>query len=1174
MRSAPKQFHDTPVEVCLNMNRCRIVSISILLLALFASLGLAQDPRGAIIGRVMDSSAAVVPGVEVVAENSVTGVRASTTTNESGNYRVPFLLPGIYTLSTEAAGFKRFVRTGVEVRVSETSTVNIMLDLGPVTESIEVKEETPLLDTAGSSLGQVVDSRRIIDLPTAAGNAMELTLLAPGMVEPSKFLWKPAWNYRDVASNGNPSHSEDYQIDGVSNTFVEGNQGRNRYAFAPPSSSIGEFKMQTSPYDASVGHTMSSVTNVVTAGGTNTLHGEAHLKEANSAFNAPNFFDNKYGSKAATTQDHRFGASAGGPVYLPKIYNGKNRTFWHYTWEANRWSVPQNFVGTVPTDAERGGDFSQLLKLGPDYQIYDPASTRRADNGRFVRQPFENNIIPKARLDQVGMNLANLYPAPNQAGEADGRSNFYNSLGAKEDYYAHLARVDHAFSDTHRAFVRVHYDKWTEDKNHWFGWDNPSQGIVLNRINRGAALDDVVVLSPSLVLNLRYGLTQQEFSERRQSQGFDLSGLGFSSNLVSLISKDAATIPNVYMGGFSSLSDWESGDGATTSLTHNVTAQMNKLKGNHEIKFGADFRVYRAFNDRHPLAASPQFNFGTSYTAGPFDNSPAAPIGQELASMMLGVPGGLMQQTASFATQDQYLGLFIHDDYKITKRLTLNIGLRFEYESPMTERFDRLVSGFDTKTPNPIADEAKANYAKAPIAEIPVNQFNPLGGLTWVNQNGFGRSPFGGDTSHFMPRLGLAYQLGPKTVVRAGYGLFYGTIGVNATMPIQAGFTQSTPIQASLDGGLSYYASNANPFPNGLIAPLGPAGGLTTNLGQAMDYYSRDRKHPYANRWSLGIQHELPWRFLAEASYVGNRATRLGVNRQINATPGQYLSSKPYRDQSVIDQLSRNVPNPFFGTDPIYGDTTSVADLLRPYPEFGGINLLGDSAGYSWYHALQLRGEKRFSQGYTFQLAYTWSKLMQATDFLNESDPMPYEMIGRDDRTHRLAMSGIWELPFGRNRHFGAQMPAVLDTFAGGWQLSGIVVRQSGPPLTFWDNLFFTGDLHDIVLPKGDRSVEHWINTAAGFNRDPQEQPYLNLRTFPLRLSGVRGDGRATWDFSLLKKFRVREPLVVEFRADVYNAWNHPNFSQPDTSPNSSTFGQVFGAEPARNWQFGLNVQF
>lgn len=1156
------------------MTNSRAFVVLLMLLLVFGNLALAQDPRGAIIGRVTDSSEAVIPGVDVVAENPATGVRTSTATNASGNYRLPFLLPGMYTVSTEAPGFKRFVRSGVEVRVSETSTVNIMMEVGPVTESMQVTADTPLLDTAGSSLGQVVNSRGILELPTAAGNALELTLLAPGMVEPSKFLWKPAWNFRNVTSNGNPAHSEDYQIDGVSNTFAEGNAGRSRYAYAPPSAAIGEFKMQTSPYDASVGHTMSSVTNVVTAGGTNTLHGEAHLKEANSAVNAPNFFDNKYGSTAPVTQDHRYGASAGGPVYLPKIYNGKNRTFWHYTWEANKWGVPQNYVGTVPSEAERGGDFSQLLALGPDYKIYDPATTRRAEGGRFVRQPFANNIISQNRLDQVGVNLAKLFPAPNQAGEADGRSNYYNSLGAKEDYYTHLARVDHAFSDSHRAFVRVNYDKWTEDKNHWYGWDNPAQGIMLNRINRGVALDDVVMLSPSLVLNLRYGLTQQEFSERRASQGFNLSSLGFSPNLVDLISKSAATIPNVYIGAYSSLSDWESGDGATTSLTHNASGQLNKLKGNHEIKFGADFRVYRAFNDRHPLAASPQLNFSTAYTAGPLDNSPSAPIGQELASMLLGVPGGLMQQTASFATQDKYLGLFIHDDYKITKKLTLNLGLRLEYESPMTERFNRLVSGFATQTANPIADAAKANYALAPIPELPVDRFNVLGGLTWVNQGGTGRSPFGGDTSHFMPRIGLAYQLAPKTVVRAGFGIFYGSIGVNATQPIQSGFTQSTPIQASLDGGLTYVANNENPFPNGLIPPLGPAGGLITNLGQGIDYYSHDRKHPYADRWSFGVQHELPGRFLAEASYVANRGTHLPVTRQLNATPGQYLSAKPYRDQQTIVQLSRNVANPFFGTDPIYGDTISVGELLRPYPEFSGINLLGDPAGYSWYHSLQVRGEKRFSQGYTFQLSYTWSKLMDATQFLNDSDPMPYEMISSDDRTHRLAMSGIWELPFGRHRHFASQLPAALDVFAGGWQISGIVVRQSGPPMTFWDNLFFSGNVHDIPLPKDQRSVDHWFNTNAGFNLDPQQQPYLNLRTFPWQLSGVRGDGRATWDFSALKKFRIREPLTLEFRADVYNAWNHPNFRQPDTSPTSSTFGQIFGAEPARNWQFGLNVQF
>jgi hypothetical protein len=415
-----------------------------------------------------------------------TGVRASGASNEDGMYSIPFLPPGLYTIQADLDGFNSWSRTDVQVRVSEITELNITMAVGAVTERVEVKAGTPLLDTASASLGQIIDARRIQELPIVAGNALELTLLAPGMIEPSKFTWKPAWNFRNIASDGNPSYTTEYQIDGVSNTFAEGNTGRNRYAFAPPAAAIGEFKMQTTPYDASVGHTMSSVVNVSTASGTNDFKGEMHFFTKQSALDAANFFNNKNNTPKPEYEDNRYGASAGGPMIIPGLYNGRGRTFWHYVWEANKWAVPQTFTGTVPTEAQRRGDFSELLTLGPGYQIYDPATTALLPNGRYSRQPFPNNIIPQHRLDAVGLNLANLYPLPNRPGTADGRNNYFNgSLKGEQDYFVHMVRGDHALSSNHRIFARLHYDRWEEDKNHWFGDD--VNGIILNRTNVGAS---------------------------------------------------------------------------------------------------------------------------------------------------------------------------------------------------------------------------------------------------------------------------------------------------------------------------------------------------------------------------------------------------------------------------------------------------------------------------------------------------------------------------------------------------------------------------------------------------------------------------------------------------------------------------------------------------------------
>ncbi|MGH8248161.1 MAG: carboxypeptidase-like regulatory domain-containing protein, partial [Gammaproteobacteria bacterium] len=345
-----------------------------------------------------------MPGVEVRATNVATGVTASATTNDGGSFNIPFLLPGIYSLRAELPGFKKYVRDGIQVRVSEAVELNIRMEIGEINETVVATAETPLLDTAGSSLGQVIDERRVLELPLFAGNPMELTLLTPGVVNATNLrLRKAAFNNApsQIATDGNGQYNNEFQIDGVSNTFAAGD-GTARVAFSPPATAIKEFKMQTSAYDASVGHTIGAVTNVSTASGTNDLHGELHYWARNSAFDAPNFFNNKNSTKVPVYQDHRYGASAGGPVILPRLYSGKNKTFWYYAWEANKWGVPTGTTSTVPTVAQRSGDFSELLRVSSQYQIYDPATIAPAPGGRFSRQTFPNNIIPQSRLDPVG----------------------------------------------------------------------------------------------------------------------------------------------------------------------------------------------------------------------------------------------------------------------------------------------------------------------------------------------------------------------------------------------------------------------------------------------------------------------------------------------------------------------------------------------------------------------------------------------------------------------------------------------------------------------------------------------------------------------------------------------------------------------------------------------------
>ena len=423
-----------------------------------------------------------------------------------------------------------------------------------------------------------------------------------------------------------------------------------------------------------------------------------------------------------------------------------------------------------------------------------------------------------------------------------------------------------------------------------------------------------------------------------------------------------------------------------------------------------------------------------------------------------------------------------------------------------------------------------------------------------------------------MPRVGLAYQWNSKTVLRAGYGMYTGPLGTLYTNTEPAGFSLSTPIQASLDNGLTYVATLANPLPAGLTQPLGAAGGLLTNIGQAVNAFPKARKNPYAQRWSLGGQRTLFGGFLIEASYVGNRSTRLNVLRNLNFTPAQYLSKSPVRDQTTINFLGQNFPNPLRGLNPIFGANATRANLLRPYPQFGNVNIY-EPIGYSWYHSLQTRLEKRFSKGFTSQTSFTWSKNMQATEMLNDQDLGPSEVVSDLDRTLRLTSSGIWELPFGKGRRWGTSWNPVVNGVLGGWQLNGAMQYQSGAPLGF-GNVIFNGDLKNVLLPKGQRSVDQWFNVNAGFERNNALQLGSNLRTFPIRFNGIRGPIQARWDFGLIKNFSLTERVKLQFRAESFNVANYANLSNPSTGVTTGAFGTITGQDPPRSWQGALKLTF
>ncbi len=1127
----------------------------------------AQDARGAIVGRVADPTDAVVANAEVRAVNVATGVPAVSRTNEAGNYVLAYLIPGTYTVEVEMPGFKKFVRQGIEVRVGDNVQVEVRLEVGSQAETVQVTAETPLLETMDASLGQVVDERRIAELPSFGGAPYNLALMANGIVNNTnlrvRYVGTPG--AQGSFSMDGAGQTNEFTIDGVPNTMDKG------IVFVPPQMSVGEFKVQSVSYDASIGHVAGALVNVSLKSGTNDLHGEVHWFARNRIFDTPTVFQNRAGQEVPPYQDHRYGLSLGGPVRIPKLYNGANRTFFFYLFEENEVKYSYDYTNTVPTAEMRRGDLSGLLALGSGYQVYDPFSTVAEPGGTFRRQPIAGNIIPESRIDPVARKIMDFWPMPNQPGNREFRNNWFTSYAGPFPVWTHLGRLDHAFSSNHRMYVRVMREGFYSISNKRFL--NNYDGMMYNQDKDGLAVDDVYIFDPSFFMNVRYGFTYRWGSSYRLSRPFDHSTLGFSDNFLNLIpDKDRTVFPRVDVSPFTSLNA-NGNDMRWSAIIQSVNTNFTKLRGQHSIRFGAEFRNFREFSDTYTNSVTPRFTFDSSYTRGPLNTNAAPTLGGEIASFLLGVPGGFMDRSDSYAQQENYLGLYIHDDIRVTPRLTVNIGVRWEIESPVTERYNRSVAQFAFDQVNPIDAQARANYVN-PIPELPADRFRLMGGLTFAGVDGKPRGIAPKEKNNFMPRIGFAYQVTPRTVLRGGYGIFYDTVGLSYLNSTQTGFSQSTPIQASLDSGVSYVATLANPFPNGLIAPLGAAGGLKTNLGQSISAFPGKLLSPYMQRWSFGVQRLLGGGFMAEATYVGNRGTRLPVTRNFNATPAEYLSTSPVRDQATISYLNQSFPNPLRGTDPIYGANITRANLLRPFPHFGNVNI-SEPVGYSWYHSLQLRAEKRFSRGYTFNFGYTWAKTMAADGFLNPTDLLPYESVSGQDRTHRLVMSGIYELPFGRDKHFGSQWHPVVNFIAGGWQLNGMVQRQSGAPLT-WPDVWtlFTGDSTQVLLPKSQRSVDRWFNVDAGFNRVSSQQLASNIRVSPLRFSNLRADGQARWDFSLFKNFRMTERWTTQFRAECINAWNHPNLFAPAMTPTSSTFGQITDQDATRSWVLSLKVSF
>jgi hypothetical protein len=834
----------------------------------------------------------------------------------------------------------------------------------------------------------------------------------------------------------------------------------------------------------------------------------------------------------------------------------------------------------VPTAAQLGGDFSQLLSVGSNYQIYDPATIKPAPNGRFVATPFGGNIIPSSRISPLGLTIAKLYPAPNNpAALADGTNNFaILSSRQPRTYRNYTGRLDQKLSEKHRIYVR-YSDVFRKDGPYRKYWDSPASGNNYVGPARQAVVDDVYTLTPSLLMNIRYGFNRYEGEHIPDLVGVSPASLGFPSATVAQLTQIATWLPTVSVSGLTGLAT--EGVDANMSQSHSSFVNFTKQWSAHNFKFGSDVRSYQN-NIAGPGSAAGTFTFATNYTRGPYDNSTSSPsgLGQGLAALLLGLPtSGSIARNDTQALTSTYWAAFFHDNWRVNSKLTMELGLRWEYEGPVTDRYNRSVNGFDASYIQPIEAAARAAYAAKPDAALPVDQLKLRGGLLFAGADGRQREFWNKVHWNFAPRVGLAYKVQKDTVLRAGFGVYPIEIGLPAKYwAIQTGYSQSTTLVPTLDNGQTFIATLANPFPSGILPAAGNSLAQRTYLGQGISFYNPDTRTPYSMRWSMNVQRILPRQVLFEVGYVGNKALKLRTSRSMNALPNQYLSTSATRDQATINYLSANVSNPLAGLLPgtsLNSSSVARSRLLVPYQHFSSVTV-DDHQGYMWYNSLQARAERRFANGFTAMGAYTFSKTLEAMGYLNAGDPTPSQWISSYDRPHNLTFSGLFDLPFGRGKKFFSGTHAAVDAIIGGWTIGSVYLLVSGAPLGFGNAFLQPGStIKDIPLAKEQRTLDRWFNTSA-FVTASAQQPSNNLITLSPLLASVRADYENLLNLSVLKKFRYRERYYIELRGEAINAPNHPYaFLAPNTSPTSSAFGRVTTiGGTARTVQVMLKIGF
>jgi hypothetical protein len=1182
-------------------------------------------------GTVTDQTGAVVPNAKLTITNDGTGISVSASTDGNGQYVFNGLRPATYTVKVETPSFQETVQKNVVLAVAQQASLDFVLKPFTSHETITVTETAPLLDTTGASLGTEVTNEFISRMPLQDRDVTKLVYLSAGVTELNNGVGYPVGT--DFSSNGQRYASAEIRLDGNLATGPEQGEGAtSNLSYIPSGEVIQEFKVQSNSFSAEYGSNGGTVVNVLMKSGSNKFHGSGWWYGRRTALNANDFFSNRNGVPRADSTRDQYGFLASGPIR-------KGKTFFLFDLEGVRQNDKQLISGRVPTDLERKGDFSQTLvqdnngNLVP-VQIFDPFSVNGPGQ---MRTQYANNLIPAfgtpgSPITAVGQALANAYPEPTGPVDPNSGSNFNKGVVNTSPYLQFDAKIDHQLSEKTHLSGRYSQQNSSFTNPGFFYGD-----LTGTQTTRNIVLEHTWAISPYFLWTNRFGVDR--YYQKGSSSHVDPAQFGLPSLLTQ--ANHITRMSVVSVENYTTLNSDQSGNQQCCADTINghtqyvMASSMDWVHGRHVVKFGGELREF--FNNFYqPDNATGLFDFTKLITAqNPAGGNPAEQ-GTGLASLLVGFPAdGQLNIKSAVANKSKETAFYVQDDWKIAPRLTLNLGLRYEWSTPYTERHNQIqFSDFNGSsgitvdlTPpttdqfgNPIVDDNGNTVDLSGLGLGPTN----LKGITRFATSSNRHVPV--DRNNFGPRFGFAYQVGSNTVLRGGAGVFYGFSSATNFQYAGTAFRRDAPIHFTNDGGITQFATLTNLFPNlapGQIpAPQGKQYGALAEWGYVNqnDLGTTVARNPEIYQWNLGLQHLFPAGIVISADYSANRSTHLpwgGFTRNRN------VISTAARQACDTTCQNTQVANPFLslytGPTAIFNEPDSrysmpdipLLNLLRPYPQFDnnfeGLSLLTAS---SWYNAMLVRFQKRESHGLSFEGSYTWAK---ATDnssygansfiFFNGSGlGFPQDMnnlkaehsVGANDTRHRFVLATVYDLPVGHGRWMGGDMNRVLDGIVGGWSVNALLTLQTGQPVPFGESSPQLTDgnqrpnivcnpatglsLHDVAF-SSDPNASYFKASCVQASGDPSglgpaDQGAGNAPRFS---DNVRGPGIHNIDLGIFKGFRIREGMKVEVRGEFLNATNTPRFATPSSFAGDSGFGKVTstvqGTFP-RRIQMGVRFEF